>query len=92
MMLSDEKIRHLTHFVFNGLMNKGVLIPTEGEEKLRREIKRTIIDEVRLGEDIDVSVRNKIDSLSKRPVEGSVEWEVLYKKYFNEEESRRGRR
>lgn len=92
MMLSDEKVRHLTHQLFKGLVEKGILIPTEGEEKLRREIKRTLIDEVRFGEDIDNVVRNKIDSLSKRPVEGSMEWDVLYKKYFHEEESRRGRK
>jgi hypothetical protein len=92
MMLSDEKIRHLTHQVCKGLIEKGILTPTEGEEKLRREIKRTLIDEVRLGEDIDQAVRKKIDSLSKRPMEGSMEWDVLYKKYFLEEEARRGRK
>lgn len=92
MMLSDEKIRHLTHVVYNGLIEKGLLVPTSGEEKLRREIKRTIIEELRIGEDIDRMVRKKIDSLSKRPVEGSMEWDVLYKKYFQEEEIRRGRK
>lgn len=92
MMLSDEKVRHLTHVICNGLIEKGLLIATSGEEKLRREIKRTIIEELRIGEDIDTVVRRKIDSLSRRPVEGSVEWDVLYKKYFQEEEIRRGRK
>ncbi|MCX8070318.1 MAG: DUF507 family protein [Thermodesulfovibrionales bacterium] len=92
MMLSDDKIRHLTHLICKGLVDKNALSPLEGEEKLRREIKRTIIEELRIGEDIDITVRKKIDSLSKRPVEGSMEWEVLYKKYFSEEETRRGRK
>lgn len=91
-MLSDDKIRHLTHLICKGLIEKNALTPLEGEDKIRKEIKRTLIDELRIGEDIDMTVRKKIESLSKKPVEGSVEWEVLYKKYFSEEENRRGRK
>ncbi|HIJ60844.1 MAG TPA: DUF507 family protein [Nitrospirae bacterium] len=92
MMLSDDKIRHLTHLICKGLIEKNILTPIEGEEKLRKAIKRILIDELRVGEDIDITVREKIQSLSKKPFEGSMEWEVLYKKYFSEEESRRGRK
>lgn len=92
MMLSDEKVRHLTHQLCKGLVEKQIISPLEDEEKIRKEIKRTIREELRLGEDIDESVRKKIESMSKKPVEGSPEWDILYKKYFIEEESRRGRR
>ncbi|NOX20800.1 MAG: DUF507 family protein [Nitrospirae bacterium] len=54
-------------------------------------MRRSIIEELKLGEEIDEVVRRKLSSYSKKLVEGSPEWEVLYKKFFKEEEKRRGR-
>ncbi|RMG73334.1 MAG: DUF507 family protein [Nitrospirae bacterium] len=91
MMLSDEKITHMSHILFRELKNRDLIEVLEDEGKIRRQIKRSIIEELKLGEEIDQAVRKKISSMSKRPVEGSPEWEVLYKKFFKEEEKRRGR-
>lgn len=92
MMLSDDKITHTTHIILKGLLDKGLIKLKEDDGIIRREIKRTIINELKIGEDIDSVVRKKIQSFSKRPVEGSPEWEILYKKFFEEEEKKRGRR
>lgn len=92
MMLSDDKITHMTHILLKGLMDKDLITLKEDDSLLRREIKRTIINELKVGEDIDIAVRNKLQSFSKKLVEGSPEWEVLYRKFFEEEEVRRGRR
>lgn len=92
MMLSDDKITHTTHIILKGLLDKGLIKLKEDDGVVRREIKRTIINELKIGEDIDSVVRKKIQSFSKRPVEGSPEWEILYKKFFEEEEKKRGRR
>ena len=92
MMLSDDKITHTTHVILKGLLDKGLITLKEDDGMIRREIKRTIINELKIGEDIDAIVRKKINSFSKRPVEGSPEWEILYKKFFEEEEVKRGRR
>lgn len=92
MILSDDKISHTTHVVLKGLMDKGLITLKEDAGLLRREIKRTITNELKIGEDIDDSVRRKLQSFSKKLVEGSPEWEVLYKKYFEEEEVKKGRR
>ena len=92
MMLSDDKITHMTHMLLKGLMGKELVILKEDDSLLRREIKRTIIGELKVGEDIDTVVRKKLMSFSKKLVEGSPEWEVLYKKFYEEEEVRRGRR
>lgn len=91
-MLSDEKISHLTHILLKGLINKGLITLKEDEGLVRREIKRTLLKELKFGEDIDAAVRRKIGSLSKKVIEGSPEWDVLYKKFFEEEEARKGRR
>ncbi|MEW6739881.1 MAG: DUF507 family protein [Nitrospirota bacterium] len=92
MMLSNDKITHMTHVVLKGLMDKGLITLKEDDGLLRREIKRTIMGELKIGEDIDEAVRRKLQSFSKKLVEGSPEWEVLYKKYYEEEEVKRGRR
>jgi len=92
MMLSNDKITHMTHVVLKGLMDKGLITLKEDDGLLRREIKRTIINELKIGEDIDEAVKRKLHSFSKKLVEGSPEWEVLYKKYYEEEEAKRGKR
>ena len=91
MMLSEDKISHLSHVLLSGIMGQKVVELIEDEATIRREIKRTIVAELKIGEEIDQIVRNKILSLSKRVIEGSPEWDVMYKKYFREEEIKRGR-
>ncbi|UCE78638.1 MAG: DUF507 family protein [Nitrospiraceae bacterium] len=91
MMLSDDKISHTSHILLNELINRDLAEIIEEESKIRREIKRSIIAELHIGEDIDQFVRKKLQSFSKKLIEGSPEWEVLYKKYYREEEAKRGR-
>jgi hypothetical protein len=91
MMLSDDKITHLSHILLKGLKEKKLIEVTEEESKIRAEIKRSIISELKIGEEIDSAVRRKLQSFSKKIVEGSPEWEILYKKFYKEEEIKRGR-
>lgn len=91
MMLSEDKISHLSHVLFKGLTEKKLIEPIEEEGKVRAEIKRVIIGELKIGEEIDAIVRKKLLSFSRKIAEGSPEWEVLYKKFFKEEEIKRGR-
>ena len=91
MMLSEDKISHLSHVLLKGLMQQGMVELVEDEGTIRREIKRTIVSELKVGEEIDQIVRKKLQSFSKKLIEGSPEWEVLYKKFFREEEIKKGR-
>jgi hypothetical protein len=59
------------------------------EERILREIKRTISDELKFEDEADAAARRTIQSLSRRVPEGSREWDVLYRKYFEEELNRR---
>lgn len=90
-MLSDDKISHLSHVLLKGLLEKKLVEPIEEAGKVRTEIKRAIVAELKAGEEIDSTVRRKLQSFSKKIVEGSSEWEILYKKYFREEEIKKGR-
>lgn len=89
MILSEEKISHTSHILFNGLINKGLVKLKTDEQEVRREIKRSFIQALKIGESIDETVRRKLQSFSKKIVEGSTEWNVLYKKFFEEEEKKR---
>lgn len=92
MMLSDDKIMQMTYTLFKGLIEKNLLTLKEDDSLVRKEIRRIITNELKVGEDIDVSVRKKLQSYSRKLVEGSPEWEVLHRKFFEEEELRRGRK
>ncbi|MCL0035740.1 DUF507 family protein [Thermodesulfovibrionales bacterium] len=91
-MLSDDKIARLTDVVLRGLIDKRLISIKEADSLVRREIKRTIVKELKIGEEIDIVVRKKLQSFSRNLVEGSPEWRVLYKKFFEEEEVKRGKR
>lgn len=91
MMLSEDKISHLTHVLLKGLMDQDLIDLVENEGDVRREMKRTIVAELKIGEEIDQIVRNKLQTYSRKLIEGSPEWEVMYKKLFREEEVKKGR-
>jgi hypothetical protein len=91
MKLSDDKISHLTHVILKGLLEKGAISPIDEEGHIRREIKRVIINELKVAEGIDESVRKKLQSYSKKIHEGGSEWDVMYNKLYDEEASRKGR-
>jgi hypothetical protein len=91
MMLSEDKISHLTHVLLKKLMDSELVDLIEDEGDVRREIKRTIVAELRIGEEIDEIVRKKLLSYAKKLIEGSPEWEIMYRKIFREEEIKRGR-
>jgi hypothetical protein len=91
MMLSDDKVSHLSHVLLKGLKDRNLVELNDEESKIRAEIKRTVASELKIGEEIDSLVRRKLDSFSKKMAEGSPEWEIMYKKFFREEEIKRGR-
>jgi hypothetical protein len=91
MMLSDDKITHISNLVLKGLLEKNLIKLKEDDGVVRKEIRRSIVEELKVAEEIDTIVRKKLQGTSKKVVEGSPEWEILYKKLFREEEIKRGR-
>ena len=70
MMLSEEKITHLTHVLLQGLINRDLIGLNDEEGKIRREIKRIVVNELKIGEDIDSVVIKKLQSFSRKLSEG----------------------
>jgi hypothetical protein len=88
MRLSREKILRLSHLILDFLdRDDGVEYFAEPQE-VRQDIVRMISDEMKADEAIDALVRRKIESQKRTIVEGSEEWEILYRKYYEEEMAR----
>jgi len=87
--LSEDRISHISHLVLDMLMQNRNVDALQPEERLLREIKRTISAELQFEDEADAAARRTIQSLSRRVPEGSPEWDVLYRKYMDEEMGRR---
>jgi len=87
--LSEDRISHISHLVLDALVQNRHVDVLQPEERLLREIKRTITAELQFEDEADAAVRRTIQSLSRRVPEGSPEWDVLYRKYMDEEMHRR---
>jgi hypothetical protein len=88
--LSDSRISHLAHLVIDAV-RKGHLGDFPSEGRALADTKLVLHDFFQREDQIDDIVRQKIQSLSRRVPPGSREWDILYRKYF-EEESRKQRR
>jgi len=88
MVLTEDKINHLSHLVVKGLQEDAEIDFTVSHDNLLRLIKQAIFHEFQRDDEVDQFVRKKLGSYQKKMVEGSPEWEVLYRKFFNEEMKR----
>lgn len=89
MSLSREKINHLSQIVTQGLGELEECILHEEDNAIRLEVVRAMQDALKLEEDIDAAVRRTLHSYSRRILEGSREWDVMYDKLYDEELDKR---
>ena len=88
MKLSREKILRLSHVVLDYMNEDDGVEYYADPQEIRQQIVKMISDEMRADEAMDALVRRKIESQKRTIVEGSDEWEVLYRKYYEEEAAR----
>ena len=85
MLLSDDKVMHLSHVIL-ACLKKTSAAKLKGDETMTlREIKRVLASELAQEEAVERVVRAKLASYSRPIAEGSQEWEVLYRKTMEEE-------
>lgn len=93
MIISEERQGYLARMIVDGLWGDELVDFDEDEEDVVvRHTKLIIAAWVQEQGDIDENIRSKINAIKRGVQEGSPEWTVLYKKYFQEEMSRRGSR
>lgn len=90
-MLSDDKASHLSHLILNALKRSQLCRMKEEDGRVLREIKRVLASELALEENLDRKVRARLASYSRPIAEGSAEWDVLYRKAFDEEQRKQSR-
>jgi hypothetical protein len=90
-MLTEDKASHLSHVILNALKRSRLCRMKEEDGRVLREIKRVLASELAVEENIDRKVRAKLASYSRPIAEGSAEWEVLYRKAFDEEQRKHSR-
>lgn len=78
----------MSHRILHYMNNEDALEYFDEPQEIRQTIVKIISDEMHADEVIDVLVRRKIESQKRSIPEGSAEWDVLYRKYFEEEVAR----
>lgn len=92
MKLSDDKVAHLSHVVFDALVKSGAAeVPDKDDARARRELKQAIAKTVTGEEELEETVRKKVLSYSRKVVEGSQEWDILFHKHYQEELKKKGK-
>ena len=85
MRLSREKLVHLSHVIVAGL-DEAPEVEFQRERNDVRLLIFTVLQEgMRLEEEVEQNVRRKILSQKKEIPEGSRDWDILYRKYYEEE-------
>jgi hypothetical protein len=82
--LSENRISHLAHLIVDGLWKEN-LADFPNQRLALAETKRVLHELFQEEDHIDERVRRKIMSLSRHVPPGSREWDVLYRKYLEEE-------
>ena len=90
MRISRDKLNKLAHVVADTLADVNEVDFLEDRNTIRQEarkiLEKLLTDETKL----DAAARQKISSQRKIIVEGSQEWDILYRKYYNDEVRRLG--
>ena len=90
MRLSREKVNKLAHAVADTLAETETVDFIEDRNTIRLEVRRVL--ELLMAQEarIDAAARQKIESQRRTILEGSQEWDILYRKYYNEEVKKLG--
>jgi hypothetical protein len=90
MRLSREKTVRLSHLITDVLVAVEDVEFIEDRATIRQNVVDILLSLLKEEEQMDTQVRQKISSQKKEILEGSEEWEVLYRKYYAEEKRRMG--
>jgi hypothetical protein len=84
-MLSEDKTSHLSHVILQAIKQSTKATLKGEESRVLKEIKKVLATELAQETEIDRKVKAKLASYSRGIIEGSSEWDVLYRKTFEEE-------
>jgi hypothetical protein len=90
MRLSRDKVSRLTKGVFESLREFEPLVFVEDPQTIRQEIRTALERLLDEEEGLDKAARQKIESQKRTILEGTPEWDILYRKYYSDEVKKLG--
>jgi len=88
--ISRDKSNVLVKAVFEVLKQMDEVEFIEDPNAIRQETRKILEALLMQEAKIDISARQKIESQKRTILEGSQEWDILYRKYYNEEVKKLG--
>jgi len=88
--LSRDKLNKIAHTVADALAEMDAVDFLEDRNSIRLEARRILEELLKEEAKIDMAARHKIESQKRTVMEGSQEWDILYRKYYNEEVKKLG--
>jgi uncharacterized protein len=85
MRISRDKLNKLAHTVADTLAEIDEVGFNEDRNTIRQEAHKALETLLNQEAGIDTAARLKIASQRKIILEGSQEWDILYRKYYNDE-------
>ncbi len=85
MRISPDKLNKLAHTVADTLAEIDQVGFMEDRNTIRQEARKALTTLLTEEARIDQAARLKIANQRKIILEGSQEWEILYRKYYNDE-------
>ena len=90
MRISRDKVNKVAHVATDALATIDELDFVEDRNTIRLEVRKILEDLLNQEARIDQAARLKIESQKRTILEGSQEWDILYRKYYNEEVKKLG--
>jgi hypothetical protein len=83
-------VNKLAHVVTDALADMEQVDFIEDRNTVRLEVRKVLEELLTQEAKIDAAARQKIESQKRTILEGSQEWDILYRKYYNEEVKKLG--
>ncbi len=90
MRISRDKLNKLAHTVADTLAEIDEVEFKEDRNTIRQEARKAMEHELLEEMKIDAAARKKIETQRKIILEGSQEWDILYRKYYTDEVKKLG--
>jgi hypothetical protein len=90
MRVSRDKINQLSHVVAEALAQRPEVEFHQDRNTVRLEVRQLLERLFAQEAKMDEAVRQKITSQKKNILEASEEWDILYRKYYQDELKRLG--
>jgi len=88
--VSHDKSNKVAHVVTDALAEMSEVDFVEDRNTIRLEVRRLLEELLNQEARIDQTARQKIESQKRTILEGSQEWDILYRKYYQEEVKKLG--